>query len=78
MDKENIKDIVVGLIEKNNSSHCPINSNDNHVQLCSLELVQLLVELEETFNVEFENKYDSVDEIVHYIYENTVRKYERA
>ena len=86
MDKKEIVDIIKKEIEKiTNSSlknigeSCSLMSTGHeNIGLCSLELVQLLVELENIFYIEFKDKMDTVLELVEYIENNMVNENERT
>lgn len=76
MDKKEIICIIQKEIKKISNSS-PENINEscslrNNLGLCSLELVQLLVELESIFDIEFEEKIDTISELAEYIGKNMV------
>ena len=78
MDKKEIIGIIEKEVEKiSNSSlrtideSCPLSSTGhNNIGLCSLELVQLLVELESIFHIEVNNKIDTISELAEYIHKS--------
>lgn len=80
MDKKEIVSIIQREVEKiSNSSletlgeSCSLTSTGKEtIGLCSLELVQLLVELESIFHVEFNDKVDTISELAEYIERNMV------
>ena len=80
MDEKEIIDIIQNEIRKISNStsefldkSCSLkNTGKNNLGLCSLELVQLLVELEGIFHIEFDNKVETISELAEYIERNLV------
>ena len=76
------KDEILSIIEdkkkkisnsaiNKDSGNCSLsNSSSNSIGLCSLELVLLLVELEDIFQIEFNEKIDNISDLVDYIQHN--------
>lgn len=78
MDRERVIYIVKEEIKKISGSNMVINENSilkntgNHnIGLSSLETVQLLVELEGIFQIEFEEQLDKISDLVDYIIGHT-------
>ncbi|MCR5148506.1 MAG: hypothetical protein K6C35_06015 [Eubacterium sp.] len=78
MDRERVIYIVKEEIKKISGSNMEINENSilkntgNHnIGLSSLETVQLLVELEGVFQIEFEEQLDKIADLVDYIIRHT-------